>query len=105
MLLYHFRAKNNKFHRLGRELKFSYHILQHAWNGYLRMLDIDYSTCFSCPKCKETPEFLILDGITMGTIKELPDYTQEFDEGQRYALVPMSVRVFIPDLATRKMIK
>lgn len=69
------------------------------------MLDIDYSTCFSCPKCKETPEFLILDGITMGTLKELPDYTQEFDEGQRYALVPMSVRVFIPDLATRKRIK
>ncbi|KAI6650705.1 hypothetical protein LOD99_7756 [Oopsacas minuta] len=99
------RAKNNKFERMGRELTFSYHILQHGWNGYLRMLDINYKTSYICPLCQEAPEFLIMDGITVGTIKELPNTVEEYLEDQRLSFVPLSNRVLVSDLKTRKLIK
>ena len=95
-----------KFERMGRELKYSYHILQHGWNSYLRMLNVDYKLNFTCPICKDNPETLILDGITMGTIRELPNKSNyDFDEHQKYNLVPMSKRVYISNLNSRKSLK
>ena len=90
---------------MGRELKFSYHILQHGWNAYLRMLDADYVCNFTCPICKNSPETLVLDGITMGTVKELPESSHDCDENQKYTLVPISKSVFNSKLKTRKSLK
>ena len=90
---------------MDRKLKYNYHILQHGWNAYLRMLDIDYTISFKCPVCKDIPEILVLDGITMGTIKELPDFSQEFDEDRIFPLVPLHLRVVVPDINIRKAIK
>ena len=83
---------------MGRELKFSYHILQHGWNAYLRTLDADYVCNFTCPICKDSPETLVLDGVIMGTVKELPESSHDCDENQKYTIVPISKRVFISKL-------
>ena len=45
----------------------------------LRTPDVDYVTSFTCPERKDNPKVLI-DGITMGTIKELPENQNQPDE-------------------------
>ena len=69
-----------KMKRMGRENKYYYHILQHAWNAYLRMVNIDYTANFTCPVCKNSPDVNILDGVTVGTSKEVPEAYLENDE-------------------------
>ena len=41
-------------------------------------------------------------GITMGTVKEVPETLEKYDENQKYSLIPFTKRVFIPDFKTRK---
>ena len=67
-------AKNIKFRRMGRKFTFHYHILKHAWNAFLRMADINYQSLFSCPKCKDKPDVIILDGIAMAQRKQFLMY-------------------------------
>ena len=89
-------ALNSKFQRMGRKLRLQYHILTHAWNAYLRMVEVNYKTQFSCPLCKDRPEVIIIDGIAMGTTKPIPELHPQVDETQHYSLVPFSERSFIP---------
>ena len=86
---------------MGRRNTFKYHIVQHAWNSYLRMVDIDYSSHYTCPQCKHEPDVIILDGIAMGTMKALPTVVANVDQDQIYPLIPFSDRVFIPDSTVR----
>ena len=53
------------------------YIFQQAWNCYLRMVDIDYELSFTCPICKDRPSIVVLDGIAMGTTKQLPDISNQ----------------------------
>ena len=81
---------------MGRKFTFHYHILQHAWNAFLRMADvINYQSLFSCPKRKDKPDVIILDIIAMGTTKTIPDVYHQVDETQRYPLVALSERTFL----------
>ena len=75
-------AKNRKLKRMGRKGIFKYHTVQHAWNAYLRMVDINYSSHYTCPQCKHKPDTIILDGIAMGTTKELPSVVPNVDHDQ-----------------------
>ena len=73
-----------KMQRMGRERKYHYHVIKHAWNAYLRMVSIDYKARFTCPICKDKPEVIIMDGVTMGTCKQLPEAFFEYDERHQY---------------------
>ena len=68
----HFSAKNNKLRRMGSSILMKYHTIYVAWNAFLRLMGINYPQCFSCPICRDSPETVILDGVTLGTMKELP---------------------------------
>ena len=35
-------------------------------------MEINYHKCFSCPIGRERPDTVIFDGVTLGTVKELP---------------------------------
>ncbi|KAI6648338.1 hypothetical protein LOD99_12147 [Oopsacas minuta] len=97
-------AKKRKLIRVGRTNTFHYHIVYQAWNAYLRTVDIDYDSNYICPKCKDHPDVIILDGIAMGTMKSVPEVDAKFDEDQQYPMIPFSDRVFIPDTAIRKQL-
>ena len=84
---------------------YMYHILNHGWNAYLRMIKIDYKARFACPICKENPEVIIMDGITLGTLKHIPEISHQVDKEQHFNLVPTSERVFISNSVTRKWLK
>ena len=89
---------------MGRTNTFRYHIVYHAWNAYLRTVDIDYTSHYSCPKCKDQPDLIIIDGIAMGTMKAVPDVATTYDEDQHYPMIPYSDRVFLSDTAIRKQL-
>ena len=91
--------------RLGRKTKYLYHILKHEWNAYLRMVRIDYKANFTCPICKDNPEVVIMDGVTLGTLKHIPEISHSKDKEQHFNLIPTSDRVFISNSATRKKLK
>ena len=94
-----------KMERMKRELKYQYHIIQHAWNAYLRMVHIDYTDSCICPKCLDNPDVIIMDGITMGTCKELPEEHFQFDEDQQYSQIPQNARLFIATIKLRKQVQ
>ena len=52
----------------------------------------------------DRPEVVVFDGITLGTVKQLPDPVLELDTNQRLPLIPQSLRVFLPSTAHRKAI-
>ena len=89
---------------MGIPLRFLYHIVRHGWNSYLRMIEIDYPKTFTCPKCKDNPDVIIMDGIMMGTVKNIPEYFNQYDEGQIYEPIPISERVFIQNTDSRKQL-
>ena len=91
--------------RLRKKSRYLYHIVQHGWNAYLRMINLDYKARFTCPTCKDNPEVVILDGITLGTLKQIPEIPHITDENQRFKLIPFSERVFIPNPGARKLLK
>ena len=68
----HVRANNNKLQRMGRSIFLKYHTMYLAWNSYLRLINVDYNNCFSCPTCKTTPDTIIIDGVTLVTLKGIP---------------------------------
>ena len=37
-----------------------------------RLIDINYNLSFSCLNCVTTPETVIFDEVTLGTLKDLP---------------------------------
>ena len=43
----------------------------------------------------DNPEVIIMDGITMGTYKELPEAHFQDDEDQQYSQIPQNARLFI----------
>ena len=59
-----FRPKNNN----GK----SKQVLSHG-NAYLRMVNIDYTAIFICPDCRDNPDVIILDRLTMGTSREISE--------------------------------
>ena len=79
--------------------------MKHGWNAYLRMIDLDYISCFTCPICKDNPEVVVFDGITLGTLKHVPTISNTTDDQQKYNLIPTYDRVFISNSATRKKLK
>ena len=49
---------------------FTYEKFKNSWYAYLKLLDIDYQTGFTCPSCSpgggdDTPEILICDGTSV----------------------------------------
>ena len=91
-----------KMQRMGRENRYSYHILQHAWNAYLRMVNIDYTSVFTCTVCKDNPDVVILDGITLGTSRDIPQAHFDYDENLQFLPIPLSQRVFVTNKLVRK---
>ena len=48
---------------------FSYSKWRVAWYSFLSLLDISYDGAFSCPDCGDSPESVVMDGITLGARK------------------------------------
>ena len=69
------------------------------------MIAIDYKDNFTCSICKDNPEIIVLDGITLGTLKDVPKISHKIDEVQQFNLIPTSERVFISNFAIRKKLK
>ena len=84
---------------MGKQIRFPYHIVQHGWNAYLRMINIDYSKTFACPKCQDSPGV-----IMMGTVRKFSQCLIEYDEDQIYKPIPFIERVFITSTDSRKQL-
>lgn len=50
-----------------KEIKmfFPYNRFRYAWYSYLNLLEIDYCSGFSCPKCTSAPEIILCDGTSL----------------------------------------
>ena len=68
------------------------------------MISINYESAFTCPKCKSCPDVVIFDGITVGTVKSIPEISIGIDENQVLPLVPLATRIFLPDPTVRKLL-
>ena len=88
---------------MGAQQQYRYHIVQHAWNSYLRLVDIDYSDNFCCSICKENP-LIILDGIAMGTTKRLPVKLENIDASRIYSKIPLKERIYIANSKIREIL-
>ena len=45
---------------------FPYHKFRFAWNSFIRLLDVDLTTGFSCPSCPpDGPDIIICDGTSL----------------------------------------
>ena len=51
--------------------KMPYKSLRLAWNGFARLLDIDYNSSFRCQHCGDNPDTIICDATFMGFRKDL----------------------------------
>ena len=89
---------------MGRTLFLKYHIMHLSWNAYLRLIDIDYQKYFSCPTCATNPETIILDGVTLGTIREIPNDDQP-KETAVTTHIPIEKRIWISNPKLRRTLK
>ena len=87
---------------MGRNCKICYHVFHHAWNPYLRLVNINYTISFTCSICKDNPDVVVFDGVTLGTIKNIPPAIIHIDTDQKLKCVPQSARLFIPSHVQRK---
>ncbi|KAI6660643.1 hypothetical protein LOD99_10374 [Oopsacas minuta] len=94
-------AKNQKLQRMGRKGSFKYHVVHLAWNSYLRLVDLDYSSHYTCSQCKLEPKIVVIDGIAMGIMRSLPEVEEAVDYEQKYPMIDTSERVFIHDVDLR----
>ena len=88
-----------------QQQQYKYHVMQHAWNSYLRLIDIDYTENFCCRTCKECPPINILDGIAMGTTRLLPTIKDNTDTSQEYHIIPLVESIYIADLNSRNSLQ
>ena len=98
-------TKNNKLNRMGRKLNYQYHIIQQAWNCYGRLVEINYEENFSCSICKNQPSIIILDGIAMGTTRQLPDISNNVDTEQIFPILSLAERLFVGESQLRDKLK
>ena len=80
---------------------YMYHILIHGWNAYLRMIKIDYKAKFTCPICKENPEVTSMDGITLETLKHIPEIYIFIDELQRLFVKTNAIKLLFSSLPAK----
>ena len=52
--------------------------------------------------CKEYSEVGIFDGVTLGTIKEVPPFSMQFDKSQLILPIPQILRTFISSKTKRE---
>ena len=89
---------------MGSSILLKYHTISVAWNAFLRLMEINYPQCFSCPICRDTPDTVIIDGVTLGTVKELPPESLPTDNTiSQY--VPISRRVWVSNPRVRKLLQ
>ena len=89
---------------MGRTILLKYHTMYLAWNAYLRLIDVNYNLSFSCPHCATTPETVIFDGVTLGTLKDLPKDTPP-TENHVTMHIPIQDRVLISSPRVRTSLK
>ena len=90
--------------RVVSEVLYYYHVFQQAWNCYLWLVSIDYGSTFACSICIDQPSIIILDGIAMGTTKQIPETPNFIDEQQKLPINPLANRVFTDNAEARKML-
>ena len=65
---------------------------------------MDSNDCFSCPTCKTTHDTIIIDGLTLGTLKDIPKETSiKVDHVTCH--VPIQNRVWITNIRMRDSLK
>ena len=89
---------------MGSSSRLRYNTVYVAWNAFLRLMEINYPQCFSCPICKDSPDTIILDGVTLGTIRELPRESS-FAETNISQYVPISRRIWVSNPRVRKSLR
>ncbi|XP_077987997.1 uncharacterized protein LOC144442507 [Glandiceps talaboti] len=106
------------FHRAYVKLHATYsttvplplHKLRIAWNGYSRLLSINYTDSFTCVKCGETPPVIICDGTSLGVNKVLLKQFLSEEDSTATDEYPAMVgskhedRVYIPHAKARKLL-
>ena len=60
---------------------------------------------FTCLICKDNPDVVVFDGITLRTMKHVHKITNTTDDQQKFNLIPTCDRVFISNSATSKKLK
>ncbi|XP_070537887.1 uncharacterized protein [Ptychodera flava] len=83
------------------------HKLRLAWNGFVRLLDLDFREAFYCNICGTHPDTVVCDGTGIGLQKELLQHFNEDDEATHLPPIIGTKhvdRVFIPSPQARKLL-
>ena len=62
--------------------------LPNAWYAFSRLLDIPIDECFNCPKCGQSPNVIVCDGIMVGMRKDLLPFAHE-NRAQKALTLPL----------------
>ena len=54
----------------GFSSRFTYNHYLSAWYSFLKLLDVDFTTGFSCPECQTQPEVMIMDATSLAFRKD-----------------------------------
>ena len=75
------------------KLHFSYNMWRSTWYGFLKLLDIDYSSRFYCPVCgSNNVDTIICDGTSFAFCKELCSLLQSSSSPESHLQAPFPGR-------------
>ncbi|XP_070532874.1 uncharacterized protein [Ptychodera flava] len=100
------RAYTHKHSQLSSTQLLPLHKLRLGWNGYARLLAINWTESFACGLCGSDPDVVICDGTSLGLHKQL---LQGFNE-EDVNILPViqgskhTDRVYIPSSKARKLL-
>ena len=82
-----------------------YDKLRFAYNCFLRLLDLNYKDIYSCPRCTNEPDTVIMDGVSIGGRKDrLPHIDKMPLPTRKINGSTIKQRLFVREESTRKIL-
>jgi hypothetical protein len=87
----YFKFLRRQYERRGASTLCSKSTVISSLEAFIRLLDVDYDECYTCPTCTQLPleeQVYIIDGKAMGFRRDLMEDPNEREYGEKAAIIP-----------------